>query len=80
MVKLQILGIGCPNCRRLTQVTETAAGELGIEYVLEKVEDVNDILAMGVMQTPALAVDGKVRIAGRVPGLAELKVLLTKDL
>jgi small redox-active disulfide protein 2 len=62
MKKLQILGMGCPKCRKLTEQTETAAKALGIEYQLEKVTDINQIMSFGVMMTPALAVDGIVKV------------------
>lgn len=76
MKKLQVLGSGCPKCKKLAEQTETAAKELGIEYTLEKVTDVNDILNFGVAMTPALAVDGEVKVVGKVPGVDELKTLI----
>jgi small redox-active disulfide protein 2 len=76
MKKLQILGMGCPKCRKLTEQTETAAKALGIEYQLEKVTDINQIMSFGVMMTPALAVDGIVKVAGKVPSVDELKTFL----
>lgn len=75
-MKLQILGTGCPNCRLLTDKTEKAARELGLDYELEKIEEIDRILAFGVMMTPALAVDGEVKLAGSVPHLARIKELL----
>jgi len=76
MKKLQILGTGCPKCQKLTETTEAAAKELGIEYQIEKVKDINSILAFGVMVTPALAVDGIVKVCGKVPNVQEIKDLL----
>jgi small redox-active disulfide protein 2 len=76
MKKLQILGTGCAKCRLLTEHTEQAARALGIEYALEKVTDIDDIVAFGVMATPALVVDGEVKVAGRVPSAASIKALL----
>jgi small redox-active disulfide protein 2 len=76
MKKLQVLGTGCPKCKKLTEMTEAAAKEAGIEYELEKVTDINDIVAFGVMTTPALVVDGEVTVAGRLPGAAELAAML----
>jgi small redox-active disulfide protein 2 len=76
MKKLQILGMGCPKCRKLTEQTETAAKALGIEYQLEKVTDINQIMSFGVMMTPALAVDGVVKVAGKIPSVDELKTFL----
>ena len=76
MKKLQILGTGCAKCRMLTDHTEQAAKALGLEYTLEKVTDINDIIAFGVMATPALVVDGEIKVAGRVPTPEAIKPLL----
>jgi small redox-active disulfide protein 2 len=76
MKKLQILGTGCAKCRLLSDHAEQAAKELGLEYTLEKVTDINDIIAFGVTATPALVVDGEVRVSGRVPTVESLKPLL----
>ena len=73
MKKLQILGPGCPKCKKLAENAETAAKQLGIEYTLEKVTDINDIMKFGVMMTPALAVDGQVKVVGKVPSPDEIK-------
>jgi len=75
-MKLQVLGTGCPKCVKLAEAAVRAAAELGLEVELEKVTDVNAIISMGVMMTPALAVDGRVKVAGRVPAVPELKELL----
>jgi small redox-active disulfide protein 2 len=77
MTKIQILGAGCPKCKALAAAAESAAGDLGIEFELEKVTDINDILAFGVMMTPALVVDGEVKVAGKVPDGPELKEMLS---
>jgi len=77
MKKLQILGTGCPKCQKLAVDTEAAAKALGIEYELEKVTDINEIMKFGVMTTPALAVDGKVRVVGKVPTPEEIKGMLS---
>ena len=76
MKTIQILGTGCPKCRMLTDHAEQAARELGMEYTLEKVTDISAIIAFGVMSTPALAVDGTVKVAGRVPTVDALKDIL----
>jgi len=73
MKKLQILGTGCPKCKRLAEAAEQAVSELGIEYELEKVTELNDIMAFGVMMTPALVVDGDVKVQGKVPSAEEIK-------
>jgi len=76
MIKLQILGTGCPKCKKLTELTEQAAKALGIDYKIEKVTDINEIMDFGVMMTPGLAVDGDVKLAGKVPGIDEIKAML----
>jgi small redox-active disulfide protein 2 len=75
-MKLQILGTGCAKCNALTQATEQAAQSLGLPYELEKVTDLNQIMSLGVMMTPALVVNGKVKVSGKVPNVNELKSLL----
>ena len=74
--RLQILGTGCPKCRMLTEHAERAAQELGLDYELEKVTEIAKILEFGVVATPALVVDGEVRVAGRVPSTPRLKEIL----
>jgi small redox-active disulfide protein 2 len=76
MKKLQILGTGCPKCKKLAANTEAAAKDLGIEYEIEKVTDINEIMNFGVMMTPALAVDGQVKVVGRVLPPDEIKKML----
>lgn len=76
MKKLQILGTGCAKCTRLAETTEQAAKALGLACELEKVTDLQKILAFGVMMTPALVVDGVVKVSGRVPPIDEIKKLL----
>jgi small redox-active disulfide protein 2 len=76
MKKLQILGTGCPKCKMLAELTETAANDLGIEYEIEKVTEINEIMKFGVMMTPALAVDGQVKVVGKVPSPDEIKKML----
>ena len=76
MKKLQILGTGCPKCSDLANKTEQAAKELGMDYELIKVSDINDIMSFGVMMTPALAVNGEVMVSGKVPGVEEIKELI----
>jgi small redox-active disulfide protein 2 len=74
--KLQILGTGCPKCKLLTEHTERAARELGLDFELEKVTDIEKIFAFGVVATPALVVDGEIRVFGHVPSAAKLEELL----
>ena len=79
MKQLLILGPGCPNCNKLFDRLETAARELSLEYELEKVTEIDRITSFGVMMTPALVIDGDVKITGKVPSIEELKVLLAAD-
>ena len=76
MKTLQILGTGCPKCKKLAEHAEAAAQALGLEYKLEKVTDINQIMSFGVAFTPALAVDGVVKVAGKIPSVDEIKTLL----
>jgi small redox-active disulfide protein 2 len=76
MMKIQILGTGCAKCQKLTENTVVAAKELGLPYELEKVTDIQQIMAFRVMMTPALVVNGVVKIAGKVPSPQEIKPLL----
>lgn len=76
MKKLQILGTGCRKCALLAETTENAAQALGLDYTLEKVTDLGRIGSFGVMFTPALVVDGVVKVAGKVPSLEDAKQLL----
>lgn len=76
MKKIQILGTGCPTCQKLTELTKQAADELGLEYEIEKITDITKIIEMGVVKTPGIAVDGVVKVSGRLPSAEEIKELL----
>lgn len=76
MKSIQILGTGCAKCTRLAEAAEQAAKALGLEYELEKITDIVRFADFGVMMTPALAVDGEVKVSGRVPSHDELKQML----
>jgi small redox-active disulfide protein 2 len=76
MKKIQILGTGCAKCNKLTEAAKAAADALGLDYELEKVTDMMRFADFGVMITPAMAVDGEVKVSGRVPSVDELKTLL----
>lgn len=76
-MKIQILGTGCPKCKTLSEATERAAKDLGVAYEIEKVSDIDEIIGFGVMMTPALVVDGEVKVVGKVPAAAELRALLS---
>jgi len=75
-MKIQILGTGCPKCTKLAENAAAAARELGLDHEIVKVKDINEILKFGVMMTPGLAVDGQVKVVGKVPSVAEIKALL----
>ena len=76
MKKIQILGTGCPKCRKLAENAEAAANELTIEYEIEKVTDINEMMKFGVMVTPALAIDGQVKVTGKVADVGDIKKML----
>ncbi|OHB54818.1 MAG: redox-active disulfide protein 2 [Planctomycetes bacterium GWF2_50_10] len=73
---IQVLGTGCPKCKKLAENAESAAKAMGIEYTLEKVTGINEIMKFGVMMTPALAVDGQVKLVGKVPEPEDIQKLL----
>ena len=76
MKTLQILGTGCPKCTKLAENAEAAAKAMDIPYTIEKVTDITQIVTFGVMMTPALVVDGQVKVVGKVPGVDEIKAML----
>ncbi len=76
MKKLLVYGTGCPKCKKLAEAVEGAAKAGGIPYTLEKVTDITEIVKAGVMMAPALAVDGVVKVSGRIPDPAEMAALL----
>ena len=75
-MQLLILGTGCAKCTKLYEATEQAAQALGLQYELEKITDLKRIMSFGVMTTPALVVDGKVKVSGKVPAVDEIKIML----
>ena len=75
-MKIQILGTGCPKCKQLAEHAQQAVDELGATAEIVKVTDINDIMNFGVMVTPALAVDGQVKVTGKVPSVEEIKQLI----
>lgn len=76
MRKMKILGTGCPKCRLLTERAEAAARELGLDYELEKITEIDRILDFGVVATPALVMDGEIAVSGHVPTTSRLRELL----
>lgn len=77
MLEFKVYGTGCAKCVKLAEVADAAATELGLEHSLEKITDANTIIDAGVVRTPALAVDGSIRFAGRVPSVADVKAILS---
>ena len=75
-MQLLILGTGCAKCAKLYEATEQAAQSLGLQYELEKVTALKQIMAFGVMTTPALVVNGQVKVSGKVPSVDEIKTML----
>ena len=77
-MEIKILGTGCSKCKTLEKATREAVKELGVDANIEKEEDIMKIMEFGVMNTPALVIDGKVVASGRLPNEKDLKSLLTK--
>jgi small redox-active disulfide protein 2 len=76
MKKIQILGTGCPKCKKLAENAQQAMQSLEDEFEIEKVTEINEIMKYGVMMTPALAIDGQVKVTGKVPSPDEIKEML----
>jgi small redox-active disulfide protein 2 len=74
--KLQILGTGCPKCKKLAENAEAAAKNMGIEYEIEKVTEISEIMKFGVMVTPALVIDGEVKSVGKVPSVEDIEKMI----
>ena len=79
-MNIQILGTGCPKCKSLENATREVVSQNGIEATITKVEDIMEIMKFNVMTTPALVIDGKVVVKGRVPSNNELKEILTNKI
>ena len=77
MKKIQILGTGCPKCKKLAENAAAAVEASGAECEIEKVTQINDIMAFGVMMTPAIAIDGEVKVVGKVASVDEIKQMLS---
>ena len=77
MKDIKILGTGCPKCQELFDMTQKAVQDIGVECQIEKITDIQKIITFGVMMTPALVVDGQVKIFGKVPSLDDLKKMLS---
>jgi small redox-active disulfide protein 2 len=77
-MEIKVLGTGCAKCNQLEETTKQAVDKAGLTANIEKVTDMAQIMGYGVMSTPALVVNGEVRLAGRVPSVDELAALLTR--
>lgn len=77
MKKIEIYGTGCPKCEKLAELTKEAAQRAGIPCELEKITDINRITAAGIIMTPALAVDGVIKVVGKVPAVDEIIKLIS---
>lgn len=78
-MKIQVLGSGCPTCKKLYESTQKAVNELGMNVEVEYVTDIDKIVEMGVMSSPVMAIDGKPVIAGRLPDIAEIKEKISEN-
>jgi small redox-active disulfide protein 2 len=77
-MEIKILGTGCAKCKQLEKTVREAVDEMGLDATVEKVTELTDIMEYGIMSTPGLVVDGQVRLAGRLPKMAELKSILQR--
>ncbi len=77
-MKIKVLGTGCAKCIKLEELARKASSELGIEAEITKIKDIKEIQSYGVMITPALVVDGEVKLAGKVPSIEEIKKMISK--
>jgi small redox-active disulfide protein 2 len=79
-MNIKILGTGCPKCKTLEKMTREVVEQNGISATITKVEDIVDIMKYNIMSTPALVVNEKVEIKGRVPSIDEIKQVLMKSI
>jgi small redox-active disulfide protein 2 len=75
-MKIEIFGTGCAKCEKLTEAAKASADKLNLDYEIEKIQDFNEIAKRGVLITPALAVDGTLKVVGRIPNDIELAEML----
>jgi len=75
---IKILGTGCPKCKKLEQLTRDVVSKNGLDAIISKVDDIMEIMKYNIITTPALVIDGKVIVKGRIPSEEEIKQLLTK--
>ena len=78
-MKIEVLGTGCPKCLKLEEMVKSSVNELGLDAEVSHVYDINKILEYGVMMTPALVIDGKVRVSGKLPSKSEMRDILNEN-
>ena len=76
-MKIEVLGAGCPTCKKLFELTKQAVGEIGIEVEVEYIDDIQKIMELGVMQAPVLMIDGKIAMIGGTSEIERIKELIT---
>lgn len=79
-IKIQVLGSGCPTCKKLFELTNQAVKELGLKTEVEYITDIQKIIEIGVIQSPILAIDGKPAIVGFVPDIEKIKTVIKENL
>jgi small redox-active disulfide protein 2 len=75
-MKIEILGTGCAKCHKLDELVRATVKESGVNAEITKVEDIKKIMSYGVMTTPALVIDGQVKVTGKIPSVEEIKKLI----
>jgi len=78
-MNIKVLGSGCTKCKALEKITHEAVTAMGVSAEVEKVEDIQKIMGYGVMRTPALVINEKVVLSGRLPSLSEIKEIISKN-
>jgi small redox-active disulfide protein 2 len=78
-MEIKVLGTGCPRCKALEKTTRDVVAEMGIDATIEKEEDIVKIMGYGIMHTPAMVINGKVVLSGRLPSASEVKEIITKN-
>jgi len=79
-MEIKVIGPGCKNCKNLLELVKQAAKETGIKSEIIYLTDMADIMKAGIMQTPGLIINGKIKTVGRVPGLKEIKQFITEEM
>ncbi len=79
-MEIKVVGPGCKSCKNLLQVTEEAVKELGSDAQIIYVTEMADIIATGIMRTPGLLINGKIKVMGRVPAVKEIKQMINDEM